>query len=97
MPQSPATPNPFKYITATSQQTRFHIDTLESQTEVDLHGVSISIGEKELLGDVDLRLKEGVRYALVGRSVHFSKASKYSADLSVIRYQKWYWKIQSVV
>lgn len=67
MPKSPATPNLFKYITATSQQTRFHVDTLESQTEVDLHGVSISIGEKELLRDADLRLKAGVRYALVGR------------------------------
>ena len=59
--------NPYKHITATSQQTRFHVDTLESATEIDLHGVSISIGDKELLADVDVRLKAGVRYALVGR------------------------------
>lgn len=56
-----------KHITATSQQTRFHVDTLESQTEIDLHGVNIAIGEKELLVDVDLKLKAGTKYALVGR------------------------------
>jgi ABC-type molybdenum transport system ATPase subunit/photorepair protein PhrA len=59
--------NPFKRITATSQQTRFHVDTLESQTEIDLHGVGIAIGERELLVDVELKLKAGTRYALVGR------------------------------
>lgn len=67
MPSPPTALSPLQHITATSQQTRFHVDTLESQTEVDLHGVSISIGEKELLRDVDLRLKAGVRYALLGR------------------------------
>lgn len=59
--------HPFKHITATSQQTRFHVDTLDSATEIDLHGVNIAIGERELLVDVEVRLKAGVRYALVGR------------------------------
>jgi ABC-type transport system involved in cytochrome bd biosynthesis fused ATPase/permease subunit len=74
MPKSTSKPihsqssnNPFQHITATSQQTRFHVDTLESQTEIDLHGVGIAIGERELLVDVELRLKAGTRYALVGR------------------------------
>lgn len=53
-------------IECRSQQSRFHADTLDS-VEVDLKDVSISIGERELLSGAHVRLKEGVRYGLVGR------------------------------
>ncbi|KAJ8496310.1 hypothetical protein ONZ45_g12507 [Pleurotus djamor] len=55
-------------IIATSQQSRFHAETLDTTTEVDLKGVNISIGDRELLTDSKLRLKAGVRYALMGRN-----------------------------
>ena len=55
-------------ILATSQQSRFHTETLDpNSTDVDLKDVTISIGNKELITDSRLKLKEGVRYALVGR------------------------------
>lgn len=55
-------------IQATSQQSRFHAATLDADTsEVDLAGVTISVGELEVLVDADLTLKEGVRYGLIGR------------------------------
>jgi hypothetical protein len=58
-------------ITATSQQSRFYTATLDpaTQQEVDLHGVTISVGNEDLLINSKLRLKTGVRYALVGRYV----------------------------
>ncbi|KAJ7068669.1 P-loop containing nucleoside triphosphate hydrolase protein [Mycena amicta] len=55
-------------ITAVSQQSRFHTETLDSSLEVDLKGVSISIGERELITASHLRFKNGVRYGLVGRN-----------------------------
>lgn len=66
-PTSKPTPPSSSLIHATSQQTRFK-DT-GNTLEVDLKDVTISIGEVELLSSVHLRLKEGVRYGLVGRSV----------------------------
>lgn len=55
-------------INATSEQSRFHTETLNtSVAEIDLKGVSITIGQRELITDSRLKLKEGVRYALVGR------------------------------
>lgn len=55
-------------INATSEQSRFHTETLNtSVAEIDLKGVSITIGPRELITDSRLKLKEGVRYALVGR------------------------------
>ena len=56
-------------IIATSQQSRFHTETLDTGIEVDLKDVTISIAERELITDSRLKLKEGVRYALVGRCV----------------------------
>lgn len=56
------------HIFATSRQSRFHLETLESQTEIDLKTVNISIGDLEILVDADLKLKAGVRYALIGRN-----------------------------
>lgn len=56
-------------IIATSQQSRFHTATQESttNTEIDLHDVSISVGDVDLLVDAHVRLKNGVRYGLIGR------------------------------
>lgn len=60
-------------IHAISQQSRFHTETLESaQGEIDLKGVTISIGDNELIVDSRLKLKAGVRYALVGRYARVS-------------------------
>ena len=57
-------------ILATSQQSRFHTETLDpNSTDVDLKDVTISIGNNELITDSRLKLKEGIRYALVGRCV----------------------------
>jgi ABC-type transport system involved in cytochrome bd biosynthesis fused ATPase/permease subunit len=54
-------------VTAISQQSRFHTETIDTTVEVDLHGVSISIGQRELISSSRLKLKNGVRYALIGR------------------------------
>ena len=56
-------------IVATSQQSRFHSETLEtSSTGIDLPGVNISVNMNDLLVDSHLKLKEGVRYGLVGQN-----------------------------
>ncbi|KAL8277263.1 hypothetical protein RQP46_010332 [Phenoliferia psychrophenolica] len=55
-------------IVATSQQSRFHAATLDSSLEVDLNDINISIGERDLITSSHLRLKQGVRYGLVGRN-----------------------------
>jgi ATP-binding cassette subfamily F protein 3 len=64
MPSSPAKPT----INCTSQQSRFHTATLDAGSEIDLKDVTIAVGQNELLSGVHLRLKEGVRYALLGRN-----------------------------
>ena len=66
-------------IIATSQQSRFHTETLDTSIEVDLKDVTISIGDRELIVGSRLKLKEGVRYALVGRCV--SRAAFYNLAL----------------
>ncbi|CAE6512501.1 unnamed protein product [Rhizoctonia solani] len=56
-------------IVATSQTSRFHVDTLTTLSkEIDLQQVNISIGTRDILVDAHLRLKTGVRYGLVGRN-----------------------------
>ena len=56
-------------IEATTKQSRFHVDTLETLSNVvDLNGIDISIGGKPLLVDAELRLFTGVKYGLVGRN-----------------------------
>ncbi|GAA6005938.1 hypothetical protein JCM11491_004066 [Sporobolomyces phaffii] len=55
-------------IHCSSQQSRFHEATLDTSKEIDLKDVSISIGERELLAGAHLRLKDGARYALIGRN-----------------------------
>lgn len=59
-------------IECRAQQSRFWTDTLTSGIEVDLKDVSIAVGtgkdQRELLTNAHVRLKEGVRYGLVGRN-----------------------------
>ncbi|KAI8099275.1 P-loop containing nucleoside triphosphate hydrolase protein, partial [Halteromyces radiatus] len=60
-------PNETPTIVATSQQSRFHAETLETLSkEIDLKTVNITINQVELLVDAHLRLKENVKYGLVG-------------------------------
>ncbi|KAJ7126423.1 P-loop containing nucleoside triphosphate hydrolase protein [Mycena crocata] len=62
------TPSNLNAITATSQQSRFHAETLDTTLEIDLKSVTISIGERELISSSHLRLKDGIRYGLIGRN-----------------------------
>ncbi|GAA5910406.1 ABC-F family ATP-binding cassette domain-containing protein [Sporobolomyces salmoneus] len=55
-------------LSCTSQQSRFHTETLDTSKEIDLKEVSVSIGERELLSGAYLRLKDGVKYGLSGRN-----------------------------
>lgn len=69
-PSSPHGPScvPQAAITAISQQSRFHTETLEtSSRDVDLRGVTLAVGDSELLADAHLRLTAGQRYGLIGR------------------------------
>ncbi|PWW79663.1 P-loop containing nucleoside triphosphate hydrolase protein [Tuber magnatum] len=54
-------------IQATSQQTRFNLEETTSK-ELDLKGVHISIGRREIISDAHLKLSAGVHYVLVGRN-----------------------------
>ncbi|ORY88253.1 P-loop containing nucleoside triphosphate hydrolase protein [Leucosporidium creatinivorum] len=56
------------HIKCSAQQSRFHAATLDTTTEVDIKDLTISVGEKDLLASAHLRLKNGVRYGLVGRN-----------------------------
>jgi ABC-type molybdenum transport system ATPase subunit/photorepair protein PhrA len=56
-------------IVATSQQSRFHRETLVTTSkDIDMHTVNITVNNLDLLVDAHLRLKEGVRYGLVGQN-----------------------------
>ncbi|TXT12800.1 hypothetical protein VHUM_01201 [Vanrija humicola] len=56
-------------IQAYSQQSRFHNETLSTLSkDVDLKGVNVSIGDRELLEDSRLWFKAGTHYGLVGRN-----------------------------
>ncbi|KAI5831119.1 P-loop containing nucleoside triphosphate hydrolase protein, partial [Schizophyllum commune Tattone D] len=56
-------------IVATSQTSRFHVDTLATLSkEIDLKDVNISVADHDILIDTHLRLKENVHYGLVGRN-----------------------------
>ncbi|KAF7721796.1 hypothetical protein EC973_004121 [Apophysomyces ossiformis] len=56
-------------IVAISQQSRFHLETLETQsTEIDLRDVQLSVNQVDLLVDAKLKLKTGTRYGLVGQN-----------------------------
>ncbi|RUS21444.1 hypothetical protein BC937DRAFT_92673 [Endogone sp. FLAS-F59071] len=56
-------------LVAISQQSRFHLETVEAfTTEIDLKQVTITIGDRDLLTNAHLRLKAGVKYGLVGKN-----------------------------
>ncbi|KAJ3094318.1 hypothetical protein HDU97_008246 [Phlyctochytrium planicorne] len=56
-------------IVATTQTTRFHVDTLEtSSNDIDLKEVNISVGDHVILASANLRLFAGVHYGLIGRN-----------------------------
>ncbi|KAK0488846.1 ATP-binding cassette, sub-family F, member 3 [Armillaria novae-zelandiae] len=57
-------------LVVTTAQSRFHVDTADTPTskEIDIHDLSISIGEKEILAHANLKLQENVHYVLVGRN-----------------------------
>ncbi|GAA5882378.1 hypothetical protein JCM3774_004325 [Rhodotorula dairenensis] len=63
-------------IECRAQQSRFWTDTLTSGVEIDLKDVSIAVGrpgasardQREVLNGAHVRLKQGVRYGLVGRN-----------------------------
>ena len=56
-------------IKVTSQESRFHTEAITTSTkEIDLKDVNLHVGERQLLHDAHLRLKEGVHYGLVGRN-----------------------------
>lgn len=56
-------------IRATSQESRFHTESITTATkEVDLKDVNLFVGERQLLTDAHVRIKEGVKYGLVGRN-----------------------------
>ncbi|SGY73775.1 BQ5605_C005g03318 [Microbotryum silenes-dioicae] len=63
----PAAPN--KDIHCTSQQSRFHTETISIHSlEIDIKDVTVSVGPNDLIVTSHLRLKEGKRYGLVGRN-----------------------------
>jgi ATP-binding cassette subfamily F protein 3 len=56
-------------IVAYSQQSRFHRETFDANTtDIDIKGVNISIGSKDILVDANLRLKAGFKYGMVGQN-----------------------------
>ncbi|KAL1701243.1 P-loop containing nucleoside triphosphate hydrolase protein [Schizophyllum commune] len=60
-------------IVATSQTSRFHVDTLSTLSKEDSFAhvrieVNISVADHDILIDTHLRLKENVHYGLVGRN-----------------------------
>ncbi|KAF1807966.1 ABC transporter domain-containing protein [Eremomyces bilateralis CBS 781.70] len=57
-------------IQVTAQQSRFHTEAVSDPTSKDVvvKSLSISIGQKEILTNAELSLKEGRRYVLAGRN-----------------------------
>ncbi|KAJ3035443.1 hypothetical protein HK097_004204 [Rhizophlyctis rosea] len=56
-------------ITAITQTSRFHTDTVETlSNDVDLKGVQLAVNDKDLLIDAELRLFASVHYGLIGRN-----------------------------
>ena len=74
-------------IVATSRQTRFNPLVQSDASEVDLNDVNISIGEREILVDARIRLKNEVKYGLIGRSDFFTTCFKEADE------QEWMWEI----
>lgn len=54
-------------IQAVSQQTRFHLEETASK-DLELAGLNLHIGQRQILSDCLLKLCAGVHYLLVGRN-----------------------------
>jgi ATP-binding cassette subfamily F protein 3 len=52
------------------QLSRFHMETIEGSAtgDVDVRGLCLAVGDRELLADAHLALRRGMRYGLVGRN-----------------------------
>jgi ATPase subunit of ABC transporter with duplicated ATPase domains len=60
---------PQNIIQATTIQSRFHKETIETlSNDIDLKKINISINDKVILKDADLKLFKGRKYCLVGRN-----------------------------
>ncbi|KXZ41806.1 hypothetical protein GPECTOR_277g728 [Gonium pectorale] len=61
---------PAAELEVTVQLSRFHLETLEGSAtgDVDIRGLCLGIGDRELLRDAHLALRSGVRYGLIGRN-----------------------------
>ncbi len=73
-------------IVATSQQSRFHTETLEAAiNDVDLKGVTVAVGDNEIISDAHLKLFSG---AICGpdcsATKHASEGSLCGAVLSAM-------------
>lgn len=57
-------------IQISAQQSRFHTEAATDPTSKDIviKSLSIAIGQKEILTNAELSLKEGRRYVLAGRN-----------------------------
>lgn len=57
-------------IVVTSQQSRFHTESIDAPTlkEIDIKDLTISVGGLELLDHANLRIQEGVHYVFHGRN-----------------------------
>lgn len=57
-------------IIVTSQQSRFHTESIDAPTlkEIDVKDLTISVGGVELLDHAHLRIQEGVHYVFHGRN-----------------------------
>lgn len=57
-------------IVVTSQQSRFHTESIDAPTlkEIDIKDLTISIGGLELLDHASLRIQNGVHYVFHGRN-----------------------------
>lgn len=77
-------------VVATSQTSRFHSETLETlSNDVDIKGVNISVGDRDLLIDAELKLFDGVKYGLCGQNgVGKSTLLKCLGDKSLIGFPR---------
>lgn len=57
-------------IVVTSQQSRFHTESVDAPTlkEIDIKDLTISVGGQELLDHANLRIQDGVHYVFHGRN-----------------------------
>jgi putative ribosome biogenesis GTPase RsgA len=57
-------------LVVTTQQSRFHVDVSDASMskDIDIKGLNIVIGGREILSTAVLKLRQGTTYVLVGRN-----------------------------